>query len=106
MAHTPTPENAGIVMALAAAGQTEVEIATYLRVDAKTLRKYYAAEIRNGRSIVTSQVAGQLMKAAMAGQPETTNGTNDKRKGRPKPSTRSTVFSSRSPSCSHLSVRS
>ena len=69
MAHEPTPENAGIVMALAACGRTQEEIATYLRIDVKTLIKYYRPEIRNGLSIVTSQVAGKLMQAAMAGQP-------------------------------------
>ncbi len=43
--HVPTRENKAAVTALAALEHTHNEIARYLRIDLKTLRKHYKAEL-------------------------------------------------------------
>ncbi len=55
----------GLVEAHVACGTPETEIASILRLDPKTLRKYYAHEIANARHSANAAVAGSLFKMAL-----------------------------------------
>ena len=64
---TPTDEQRGMVKAFAAYGVQQDEIAKYLEIDPKTLRKYFRRELDTGSIEATSKVAQSLYKAATSG---------------------------------------
>jgi hypothetical protein len=64
---TPTDEQRGMVKAFAAYGVQQDEIAKYLEIDPKTLRKHFRRELDTGSIEATSKVAQSLYKAAMGG---------------------------------------
>ena len=63
----PTDEQRGIVKAFAAYGVQQDEIAKYIEIDPKTLRKHFRRELDVGSIEATSKVAQSLYKAAMSG---------------------------------------
>lgn len=65
--HKPTPETAAQVEALSGYGITHDEIALYLGIDAKTLRKHYRNVLDTGTVKANVQVARALHKQAMEG---------------------------------------
>lgn len=62
--HKPTAETSAEVRALASFGVPQEEIATYLNIDPKTLRKYYQAELMQSRLKVHARVGSFLVNAA------------------------------------------
>lgn len=62
--HKPTAETAAEVRALASFGVPQEEIATYLDIDPKTLRKHYKAELLQSRLKVHARVSSFLVNAA------------------------------------------
>lgn len=56
-------------MALVATGHPHKGIASYLGISQPTLRRYYKTELADGQLVVSAQIKGQLVKAAMAGKP-------------------------------------
>jgi hypothetical protein len=64
---TPTDEQRGMVKAFAAYGVQQDEIAKYLEIDPKTLRKHFRRELDTGSIEATSKVAQSLYKAATSG---------------------------------------
>ena len=62
--HKPTPETSAEVRALASFGVPQEEIATYLDIDPKTLRKYYKDELMQSRLKVHARVGSFLVNAA------------------------------------------
>ena len=65
--HKPTPESAAQVEALSGYGIRHDEIATYLGVDAKTLRKYYRDQLDKGMIKANVGVARALHSNALGG---------------------------------------
>jgi hypothetical protein len=63
----PTDEQRGIVKAFAAYGVQQDEIAKYLDIDPKTLRKHFRRELDVGSIEATTKVAQSLFKAATGG---------------------------------------
>ena len=64
---TPTDEQRGMVKAFAAYGVQQDEIAKYLEIDPKTLRKHFRRELDTGGIEATFKVAQSLYKAATGG---------------------------------------
>lgn len=64
-AYAVNDRDRGMVEAHIACGTPEPEIARVLRIDPKTLRKYYAHEIATSRSSANAAVAGSLFKMAL-----------------------------------------
>lgn len=62
--HKPTQETRAEVRALASFGVPQEEIATYLDIDPKTLRKYYKDELLQSRLKVHARVGSFLVNAA------------------------------------------
>jgi hypothetical protein len=62
--HKPTAETAAEVRALSSFGVPQEEIAAYLDIDPKTLRKYYNAELMRSRLKVHARVGSFLVNAA------------------------------------------
>jgi hypothetical protein len=62
--HKPTAETTAEVRALSSFGVPQEEIATYLGIDPKTLRKYYNAELMQSRLKVHARVGSFLVNAA------------------------------------------
>jgi len=65
--HQPTPEQRAQVEALAGYGIREDEIARYIGVAPKTLRRHYDNELKLGTTKANVQVARQLHQKAMEG---------------------------------------
>ena len=65
-AYEATPKNKRMVESLAAFGITEVQICDLLRIDLKTLRKYYRSELDTGHVKMISQVAQSLFRTAIS----------------------------------------
>ncbi|MGL5115255.1 MAG: hypothetical protein ACRC7C_08015 [Beijerinckiaceae bacterium] len=65
--HTPTEETRAQVKALAQF-VTQADIATFLGISDKTLRKYYPEEIRTGSVNANMMVARRLFEIATKGQ--------------------------------------
>lgn len=63
----PTDKQRGIVKAFAAYGVQQDEIAKYLEIDPKTLRKHFRRELDTGSTEATSKVAQSLFSAATSG---------------------------------------
>jgi uncharacterized protein (DUF736 family) len=63
-AYVPTEKDRGIVQTFTACGATQKEIAGYLRVTEKTLRKYYRVELDTGAMSADMQVARSLFRNA------------------------------------------
>lgn len=62
--HKPTKERQGQVEAMAGYGIPEADIARVMKIDAKTLRKYYREELDLGMIKATTQVANTLFSIA------------------------------------------
>ena len=65
--HKPTPETSAQVEALSGYGIKHEEIALYLSIDAKKLRKHYRNVLDTGTVKANVQVARALHKQAMGG---------------------------------------
>jgi len=65
--HKPSPESRAQVEALSGYGVRQDEIALYLSIDAKTLRKYYKKEIDTGHIKANVGVTRALHKNATEG---------------------------------------
>ncbi|WP_270933678.1 hypothetical protein [Falsiroseomonas oryzae] len=66
-AHAPTAEERRTVRAMAGFGVPQEQIATFLDIDAKTLRKHFRAELDRGSIEVTTKVAQSLFRMATEG---------------------------------------
>ena len=64
-AHKPEPVTRRQVEAMAAYGIPEVDIATVIGIDPKTLRKHYREELDTGSIKANSRIAESLYKKAM-----------------------------------------
>jgi hypothetical protein len=62
--HEPTENTLAEVRALATFGVPQEEIASYLDIDAKTLRKHYRSELDESRLKVKARVGSFLVNAA------------------------------------------
>lgn len=67
--HRPTDESRAQVEALASFGVPQPDIAMYLDICPKTLRKYYRRELDTGAITANAKVAERLFKSAMEGVP-------------------------------------
>lgn len=65
--HSPTPESSAQVSALSSYGIPQEEIARYLDVDSKTLRKYYREEL-DGASVKANAAVGRFLYQNASGQ--------------------------------------
>lgn len=65
--HKPTPETMAQVEALSGYGIRQDEIAQYLNIDPKTLRKHYADQLAGGMTKANVAVARSLHKQATEG---------------------------------------
>jgi hypothetical protein len=63
----PIPEQRRTVRAMAGFGIPQEDIATFLGIDAKTLRKHFRAELDRGSIEATSKVAQSLFRMATEG---------------------------------------
>ena len=64
----PTDEQRRTVRAMAGYGMPHVDIATFLDIDAKTLRKYFTRELDLGSIEATTKVAQSLFRMATEGK--------------------------------------
>jgi hypothetical protein len=64
----PTDEQRRTIRAMAGYGMPHVDIATFLDIDAKTLRKYFARELELGSIEATTKVAQSLFRMATEGK--------------------------------------
>lgn len=62
--HEPTEESRAQVAALTSFGISQDDIALYLDIDDKTLRKYYRRELDTGSLHATAKVASRLFATA------------------------------------------
>lgn len=62
--HEPSENTLAEVRALATFGVPQDDIANYLDIDAKTLRKHYRAELDNSKLAVRARVSAFLVTAA------------------------------------------
>jgi len=65
--HEPTKETRAQIQALSGFGIQEPEIAKYIGIDPKTLRKYYRQELDVGHIHANAQVARSLYNQAVGG---------------------------------------
>lgn len=65
--HRPTIHSRSKVIEFVCAGFTQAQIASYMRLDHKTIRKYYANEIDNSLAMRTSKLARNLFLDALKG---------------------------------------
>jgi len=65
--HAPTETTRNQVSVLAGFGHREDEIALYLNIDPKTLRKYYRRELDTGHIRANSEMASTLFSQAKNG---------------------------------------
>lgn len=56
-----------VVMSLKAAGQSQEQIAEYLRMDVKTLRKYFSRELDHGATLLEGMAMQVLVKRMLDG---------------------------------------
>ncbi len=63
--HQPTDKTRAEVSALCSFGITQEEISTYLDIDSKTLRKYYARELDTGTIKANAAMAKRLFDAGI-----------------------------------------
>ena len=80
--HQPDPSLQRQVEAMAAYGIPEFDIARVLKVDPKTLRKYYQEELELGHTKANAQVAGFLFNSAKNGK---SSGSRPARSGKSQP---------------------
>lgn len=66
-AHAPTDESRELVKQLSAEGFIQEHIADQVGIDAKTLRKHYKDELRDGKFEANRKVAKTLFAAATEG---------------------------------------
>jgi hypothetical protein len=64
----PTDEQRRTVRAMAGYGMPHVDIATFLDIDAKTLRKHFTRELELGSIEATTKVAQSLFRMATEGK--------------------------------------
>jgi len=62
--HDPTPQSRAEVSALKSFGVPQEQIATYIGIDAKTLRKHYSDELATAQTKADATVARFLYNAA------------------------------------------
>ena len=65
----PTPSQRQMVEAMAGCGIPETDIATVVGIAAKTLRKYFRAELDTGHIKANAKVAGNLYRIATGSGP-------------------------------------
>lgn len=65
--YEPTQKDREKVTSLAAVGIPQVDIATVLGIDTKTLRKHYRQELDESATKANGAVAGKLYSSAMSG---------------------------------------
>jgi hypothetical protein len=65
--HEPTKASRDAVRLYAAMGTTQEDIARLLKIDGKTLIKYYREELDLGLVAANAQIGGALFKKAMGG---------------------------------------
>ena len=65
--YVPTKEGRQMVTVFRSVGLPIPEIAYQLKIDARTLFKYYREEMANGKSTIVSRIGGQVVKLALAG---------------------------------------
>jgi len=65
--HEPTDETRGKVIGFSCAGFNQTQIADYLKIDDKTLRKYYRYELDHAKMEKTMALADSLYKDALEG---------------------------------------
>lgn len=63
--HEPTEKTRSEVKLLTSFGNTQTQIATYLEIDDKTLRKYYRRELDTAAMEANAQVAKRLFQKAV-----------------------------------------
>ena len=68
--HEPTPLNRQKVIAFSCAGFNHEQIAAYLRIDDKTLRKHYRAELDDAKLDKIAHISNNVYKKAMDGDDE------------------------------------
>ena len=66
--HKVTLKDQRTVESLAAFGMTEAQICAVMRLDPKTLRKYYRFELDTGHIKMISQVSQSLFRTAISGK--------------------------------------
>lgn len=66
-AHVPTDNQRSQVSALVSFGNTQEEIATYLRISIDTLQRRYQKELASGLIEANAKIASTLFKAAEGG---------------------------------------
>lgn len=64
----PTDEQRRTVRAMAGYGMPHIDIATFLDIDAKTLRKHFSRELELGSIEATTKVAQSLFRMATEGK--------------------------------------
>jgi len=65
--HEPTKASRDAVRLYAAMGTTQEDVARLLKIDVKTLHKYYREELDLGMLTASAQIGGALYKKAMSG---------------------------------------
>jgi hypothetical protein len=68
--HEPTEETRAVVMALKLAGQTDDDIALYLKISDRLLRRHYLVELEEAVARAGGEIALKVTKLAMAGDPK------------------------------------
>lgn len=66
--YQPTDEQRRTVRAMAGYGMPQIDIATFLDIDAKTLRKHFTRELEMGSIEATTKVAQSLFRMATEGK--------------------------------------
>jgi hypothetical protein len=66
--YEPTPDQRRTVKTMAGFGVPHVDIATYLGIDAKTLRKHFREELDRGTTEANAKVAQSLFTMATQGK--------------------------------------
>ncbi len=67
IAHKPTEETRASVLSYAGVGVTQADIAEYLDIDAKTLRRHYRRELSRGKFEANALVFGRLFEECQKG---------------------------------------
>ena len=73
--YVPTAKDREMVKLATGHGLTQAEIATILRLDSKTLRKYFREELDSGSAVAVNAMAQNLWKKAMGDGPASVTAT-------------------------------
>jgi len=77
--HEPTSETRAQVVALKFAGQSDDDIALYLQISDRLLRMHYLVELEEAVARAGGNIALQLVKTALAGEPKIIRWVAEKR---------------------------